>query len=155
MHCNRRTKNQFANGLFHLGKIVPEQFLDGTLVELRSSGKLLLFKNSELRSAINETLREHNYLARVWPALQGRAQLNRDYVDSKVIYVIDRPIDGFSTITWSEIDIQFDQVCRDREFKARLSALKRSANVNIDWLNRNLVNFARVERLLKQELTNK
>jgi hypothetical protein len=148
-------KDQFANGLFHLGKIVPEHFLDGTLVELRSSGRLLLFKNVELRDAINEVLREHNYLARVWPALQRRARLNADYIDSKVIYAIDRPIDGFSSITWSEIDVQLEKACKDREFNARLSALKRSANVNVDWLNRNLVNFERVKLLLKQELADK
>jgi hypothetical protein len=50
-------KDTFANGLFHMGKAIPAQFVNGTLTELRASGRLLLLKNSELGDAINETVR--------------------------------------------------------------------------------------------------
>lgn len=107
-------------------------------MELRTSDRLLLLKNSELRDTINETVRVHEYIKSVWSSFTARVGLNRDYVDIKVIYLLDRPSSGFTSIKWNEIDIEFETVRNDRVFKSRLSSLKRSASVNIDWLNRNL-----------------
>ncbi len=42
-------RDRFANGLFHMGKLIPAQFVDGTLEELRASGRLLLVRNAGLR----------------------------------------------------------------------------------------------------------
>jgi hypothetical protein len=145
-------KDTFANGLYHLGKTIPAQFVNGTLTELRASGRLLLLKNSELREAINEAVRVHEYIESVWRSFSSRAGLHRDYVDSKVIYLFDRPSGGFSKIKWNEIDIEFETVCNDREFISRLSSLQRSANVNIDWLDRSLKAYENLKTNLENEL---
>jgi len=137
----KSNNNKFANGLFHAGKIIPAQFVDNTLQELRSSGRSLLLRNQALTNAITETLRVHKYLNRVWPSVQSRSGLYRDYIDSKIIYSLDGPINGLSQIEWRNIDIEFDALCQDREFRARLSGLERLTNINVDWLNRELNSF--------------
>jgi hypothetical protein len=145
-------KDRFANGLFHLGKVIPAQFVDGTLSELRASGRLLLLRNAELRKAINQTVYTHDYLSQIFPSVQRRANNDRDYIDSKTIYNLDRPITGFTLIEWSEIDLELEKVCEDREFSARLSGLQRVLNVNLDWLDREIANFKTVLALLEKEL---
>jgi len=39
----------FVNGLYHLGKLAPPVFVDGTINELQSTGKILSIQNVELR----------------------------------------------------------------------------------------------------------
>ena len=141
-------RDDFANGFFHIAKLIPAQFVDGTLEELRSSGRLLLLKNNELRDAVNETVRENEYQARVWPALQGRGANNRNYITSKVIFWLEGPINGFSNISWHQLEFDFEAACNDKVLQARLSDLQRISYVNIDWLDRNLANFERVKSVL-------
>jgi hypothetical protein len=147
-------KDQFANGLFHMGKLIPAQFVDGTLEELRASGRLLLVQNDDLRTAINETVREHEYQARVWPALQRRAASSRAYITDSFIFWMDRPVNGFSNATWSELEIDLMKACKDQTLLSRLSDLHRVSSTSIDWLDRNLNNFTTVKKLLDMELEN-
>jgi hypothetical protein len=145
-------KDQFANGLFHMGKLIPAQFVDGTLEELRASGRLLLVDNENLRNAINETVREHEYQARVWPALQRRAADNRSYIADRFTFWMKGPVDGFSVVSWEELEIDLVTVCKDKVLLSRLSDLHRASSVGIDWMDRNLRNFRRVQKYLNEEL---
>ena len=147
-------KDRFANGLFHMGKLIPAQFVDGTLEELRASGRLLLVQNDDLRTAINETVREHEYQARVWPALQRRAASSRAYITDSFIFWMNRPVNGFSNATWSELEIDLMEACKDKTLLSRLSDLHRVSSTSIDWLDRNLNNFTNVKKLLDMELEN-
>ena len=147
-------KDRFANGLFHMGKLIPAQFVDGTLEELRASGRLLLVQNDDLRTAINETVREHEYQARVWPALQRRAASSRTYITDSFIFWMNRPVNGFSNATWSELEIDLMEACTDKTLLSRLSDLHRVSSTSIDWLDRNLNNFTNVKKLLDRELEN-
>ena len=148
-------KDRFANGLFHMGKLIPAQFVDGTLEELRASGRLLLVQNDDLRTAINETVREHEYQARVWPALQRRAASSRTYITDSFIFWMNRPVNGFSNATWSELEIDLMEACTDKTLLSRLSDLHRVSSTSIDWLDRNLNNFTNVKKLLDMELENR
>jgi hypothetical protein len=147
-------RDRFANGLFHMGKLIPAQFVDGTLEELRASGRLLLVDNDELRNAINETVREHDYQARVWPALQARAASSRSYISDNFIFWLSRPVNGFSNVSWNELEFDLMQACKDKVLLAKLSDLHRLSSVSIDWLDRNLNNFLRVKTFLDMELDN-
>lgn len=145
-------RDEFANGLFHMGKLIPAQFVDGTLEELRASGRLLLVKNAGLRDAINETVREYEYQARVWPAIQLRAGDNRSYITGSHIFWLDRPVDGFSNVSWNELEIDLLQVCKDRVLLSRVSDLHRMSSTIVSWLDRNLTNFRTVKHFLDVEL---
>lgn len=145
-------RGAFANGLFHMGKLIPAQFVDGTLEELRASGRLLLVKNDGLRKAINETVREHEYQARVWPAIQLRAANNRAYITDSHIFWLDRPVNGFSKVSWNELEIDLLQVCKDKVLLSRVSDLHRTSSTSIAWLDRNLKNFRTVKQFLNVEL---
>lgn len=152
-HLPENQRDAFANGFFHMAKLIPAQFVDGTLEELRSSGRLLLLKNDDLRVAINETVRENEYQARVWPALQRRGASNRDYISDYVIFWLDGPVDGFSNISWNLLEFDFEAACGDKVLHARLSDLQRISYVNIDWLDRNLRNFEHTRAALNGILT--
>lgn len=145
-------RDDFANGFFHVAKLIPAQFVDGTLQELRASGRLLLLDHDELRDAINETVRENEYQERVWPALQQRGAQNRDHITSKLIVRLEGPINGFSNISWHQLEFDFEAACNDKVLQARLSDLQRMGYVNIDWLDRNITNFRSVRSALERVL---
>lgn len=145
-------RDRFANGLFHMGKLIPAQFVEGTLDELRASGRLLLVDNDGLRNAINESVREHQYQARVWPALQLRAGNSRTYITNSHIFWLDRPVNGFTEVTWGELEMDVQAACKDKVLLAKVADLHRISQVSIDWLDRNLKNFRRVKDSLDLEL---
>ena len=147
-------KDRFANGLFHMGKLIPAQFVDGTLEELRASGRLLLVNNDALRNAINETVREFDYQARVWPALHQRTVSGRTDITDSFIFWVDGPVTGFTDASWGDLEMDFAAACENRMLLSRLSDLHRSSSVSIDWLDRNLRNFRNVKALLDSELAN-
>ncbi|WP_439105667.1 hypothetical protein [Congregibacter sp.] len=150
----KEKRDRFANGVFHMGKLIPAQFVDGTLEELRSSGRLLLVDNEELRDAINETVREHNYQLRVFPAQQQRVRSSHTYIRDRFIFWLDRPVNGFSNVSWEELEFEMGSTCSDKVLLSRLSDLRRTSSTSIAWLDRNLANFKNARALLEKELGN-
>ncbi len=147
-----KNRDTFANGLYHAGKHIPATFADGTLKELRSSGRLGLIKNTHIRDLLIEADREIEYQARVWPSVQMRARNQTTYMDQIIIFRLDQPKGGFSVAMWDELDVDFDGLCQDRRFRAAVAVQERLGHLNIDWLDRNLENFHETRNALEIEL---
>ena len=127
-------KLDFANGLFQLGKIVPPYLADGTLQEMRSTGKLAIVQSLKLRDGINDLLAHRGYVLSFYGSLLDRVIPHQVYVDSKV---------GFSQPSGQEIrfeDIRFDMesICKDRRFYNAVSASQTLAYDAIYWNRQNL-----------------
>lgn len=143
-------KDDFANGLFQVGKLIPATFVSGTLDEMRSSGSLGLVKSLRLRNALNEAERELEHENLVWPPVWARARFAD--IDQRVIFWVNGPKGGFDRADWSELASDFHSLCSDQTLLAALSVMQRQVYMNIDWLDRNLENFRRAKSLLDVEL---
>ena len=151
--CKLAEKNRdvFANGLYFASIHIPATFADGTLQELQSSGRLGLLKNTQIRDYLIEADREIKYQARTWPAVQMRSNNQLAYIDEKAIFRV-QPRTGFTLTSWDKLDADFDELCQDRKFRAALAAEERLGYLNLDWLERNLENFRKVQNALETEL---
>lgn len=49
----------FANGIYHLGKISPAEFARTTIDELRSAGRFAILRNAELRRQISQMVQDY------------------------------------------------------------------------------------------------
>lgn len=122
--CEIRTDAQrdFANGLYHLGKISPVAFARTTIDELRSTGKIAILRNADLRRQISQTVQNYEDHRAFISDLQGRLAPQINYVDRRVALRIRGPVGGAAEITWQDVEMDFQSLCEDRHFFNAVSA---------------------------------
>ena len=121
-------RRDFANGLYHLGKISPAQFARMTIDELRSSGEFTVLRNAQLRRQISEVVQHYEDGRAIISDIRGRLAPQINYVESHVALRIRGPIGGGAEIDWQDVDMDFQALCRDRRFFNAISAA-----VNYTW----------------------
>jgi hypothetical protein len=128
--CNIPAKAQldFANGIYHLGKISPVEFARMTIDELRSAGRFAILRNVKLRRHISQMVQDHEDHLAFIDDLQGRLAPQINYVDSRVALTIRGPVGGGGEIAWQDVDMDFQSLCKDRQFFNAVSAA-----VNYTW----------------------
>ena len=117
-------RDEFANGLYGLGKIVPARLVRTTFDELRDTGRLGLIGDPELRRDLNDSARKQESHEVVFKLIAGRMDPHIAYIDSNVIYDIDGTIGGRARIGWGRVDIDFNAACKDRRFQAAVAAIR-------------------------------
>ena len=125
----------FVNGIYHLGKISPVEFARTTLDELRSTGRFTVLRDAELRRHISQMMQDYeDHLAYI-DDVQGRLAPQINYVDSQVALIIGGPVGGSAEITWQQLDMDFQEVCKDRRF---FNAVAAAANYTWDVVASNI-----------------
>ena len=117
----------FANGLYHLGKLFPPYLQMGTIDELRSTGKLAILRSTELRDKMNDTIREFDTSNMIYRDAETRTREHVLYVDSKVVYRIEAPQLGNTEITWDTLEVDIDAVCHDERFYTAVAMVRNYA----------------------------
>lgn len=145
-------QDDFATGLYHLGKFGVSSFFRGTLDEMRSTGKLGLIKNTRLRDLLNETVREIESQGNIWPKIQGRTNAQHAYMDRQYTFRFDTPPNALSNVDWSDLEVDFQGLCKDKDFQAGLSLMREMSYVSMTWYDRNLANFEKTKAALEREL---
>lgn len=128
--CDIPTELQldFANGIYHLGKISPVEFAHTTIDELKSAGRFLILRNTELRREISQMVQDYEDHRAFIDDLRGRLAPQVNYVDSRIALTIRGPVGGSAEITWQDVDMDFQSLCEDRRFFNAVSAA-----VNYSW----------------------
>ncbi len=139
-------RDDFATGLYRLGKVTPARFVRTTFDELRDSGKLRLIGNAALRRDLTEATRLNEWFADVFALIADRLQPHTTYVDRFVIFEIDSTTGGGGRIGWQQLDIDFDATCKDRRFHTAVAAVR---NYTYDVLSDANRMQRRFEALLK------
>ena len=122
--CEIRTEEQreFANGIYHLGKIEPVVFASTTIDELRSAGQFTILRNAELRQQIGRTMQRLEVHQAFITDLQGRLAPQINYVDRRVALRIRGPVGGAADIDWHDVEMDFQMLCQEQHFFNAVSA---------------------------------
>ena len=142
----------FATGLFQLGKVVPAQLVSTAIDELRSTGKLHILRNVELRSRIQEMQARYQGAISIFSQIEGRLLPHINYVDSVVSFDIDGPISGNSEMPLDKLRMDFQSLCADRHFFNAVASVR---NYVFDLANQNrgqVRRFQSVREALSAEL---
>ena len=139
-------KSDFATGLYHIGKISPVYLIRGTINEIRSTGKLALISNVELRRQINNTIQEYEDGRDILEDLRGRMASQINYVDSHIGFRIGEPIGGTSDMEFANLVMDFAALCENRRFYNSVAA---ATNYTWDHIGQNTRIAASLEDLAK------
>ncbi len=152
---NPAQKDDFAKGLFNLGKLNSTLLVNATLEELKTSGRLVIFKNKSLVSDLIRlqqsfhAVSSHIDLMKRW----GTQPVNT--IQSRIIYLRLHEDTGLSQdIQWEDIELDFNAVCNDSAFKTAVSSL---INYTLEMARRDRVLLESTEKLivkLEHELKN-
>lgn len=134
----------FANGIYHLGKISPVEFARTTIDELRSAGRFAILRNAELRRQISQMAQDYEDHRAFFDDLQGRLAPQVNYVDSRIALTIRGPVGGGAEISWQDLDMDFQSLCKDRRF---FNAVSAAANYTWDVVAANILLAGEMEVL--------
>lgn len=151
--CNlpANDRDNFATGLYRLGKITPARFVRTTFDELRDSGKLRLIGSATLRRELTETTRMSEWYEDVFKLIAARMEPHTTYVDGNVIFEIDGTIGGGGRIEWNQLDIDFDAACKDRRFRTAVGAVRNYTYDVLSDANRMQKRFEALLAMIEKE----
>ncbi len=123
----------FANGLFQLGNIVPPYLADGTIQELRATGKESVIRTLEIRRQLNKLLTERRYYMSFFQLLADKVTPQVVYVESQVSYRIDQSNAGTQEIAWEALEFDLEALCNDSRFFTAVSAARTHSYDAVFW----------------------
>lgn len=141
----------FANGLYHLGKLAPATLSRGTIDELLSTGKLGILSDDAVREALAAMLAVHGEFAPLFSQAEGRTLPHVNYVDANVVFRIEGPARGNTILQWEEFAIDLDRVCRDRRFHSAVAAVRNYTYDVVTWNRATLEAFRTFRSVLTGE----
>jgi len=121
-------KDRFATALVNIGKIIPTQLSRSTIDELVSSGKFRYLSSAPLRKAITLHLETIAAEQSIMSALALRGTPHVVYIESNVNFNLQRPGTGDVSISWDNIDLDFQALCSDPRFYNAVSVTNRYLN---------------------------
>lgn len=146
----KEQEDDFATGLYRIGKVVPFYLVRGTLDELKSTGKLATFSNTKLKRKINDAIQEYEAHRDIVIDLRGRMAPQISYIDSRVGTRITGPIGGLSKVSIDKQIGDFEELCKDRRF---LLAVTAATNYSWNQIERSLAILKIVEDLERNLLS--
>ncbi len=144
-HIPEDEKDEFANGLYHLGKVSPTYLVRGTIDELRSTGKQAILSSAEMRREINSVIQAYEDERDTLLDIRGRLAPHINYVDSKVGIRIEGPVGGIEFIEYDDLVMDLDELCSDRRF---YNAIAAATNYSWDQIERSMRVTEEIERLV-------
>ena len=142
----------FINGLYHIGKLAPPVFVDGTVNELQSTGKILTIRNIELREQLTIMIGVYEEFKVIFSQAEGRVLPHVNYIDEKISYKIDSPTRGNSELNWEDADFNLDSLCKDNRFIAGVSAIRNYTSDVAKWNELTLREFIIFQEAIQKEL---
>lgn len=136
-------KDKFANGIAYIGRVVRPQFLMGTVNEMQSAGHFRFIRNYKIRDLINELEDSFAYEQVLFPSINTRIGPSLAYIDRQTARSTRNfPLE--KDVTWSEMEIDFEALCQDKEF---LGALSMSRNIREVYMRRSIVTLELLDKI--------
>jgi hypothetical protein len=118
----KELEQDFANGVYRIGKIAPVYLVRGTIEELQATGKLAAMSNPELKQQINVTIQKYQDNRDILVDLQGRLAPQINYIDSQIGVRVREPIGGLAKVDFADLNMDFDLACSDRRLLMAVTA---------------------------------
>lgn len=133
-------RDQFASGIYLVAKHNAAAFVQASLQELLSAGRLTIIRNSSLRQMLVEMLQLYDDHLFYMSDVQLRVASHVNYIDSVAPIIVGSAISGSADVTWDMLDADFETLCDDRRFYTAMAASLNytwdSTDSLISWNNR-------------------
>ena len=138
-------KDDFAEGLFNLGKFEMAYLNTSTIEEMKSTGRFGIIENIDIRDGLSQLESEIYYQERVEPQMIARLSPHIEYVSQSVRFKVTNLNDAtkmnekigdedfkFSNVT----SYSLDTLCSDSKFIASISFVRGDLYETMDWNTR-------------------
>ena len=138
-------KDDFAEGLFNLGKFEMAYLNTSTIEEMKSTGRFGIIENIDIRDGLSQLESEIYYQERVEPQMIARLSPHIEYVSQSVRFKVTNLNDAtkmnekigdedfkFSNVT----SYSLDTLCSDSKFIASISFVRGDLYEMMDWNTR-------------------
>ena len=140
----------FAHGLLLLGRQEPPLLSRGTIDELRSTGRLAIIRNIELRKALSNLIQKQERTAEVFRIILARRTQPLAYVDARTTFLA--PDNSSGVPKPGEVLFDFQAMCSDPAFINAVSHLRQGAVVVTSQNRRLLADYQAMVQRLDAEL---
>jgi hypothetical protein len=138
-------KDDFAEGLFNLGKFELAYLNISTIEEMKSTGRFGIIENIDIRDGLSQLESETYYQERVEPQIIARLSPHIEYVGQRFRIQIANLDDatkmnekvGDEDFKFSDVtSYSLDTLCSDSKFIASISFVRRELYEMMDWNTR-------------------
>jgi len=148
----------FVNGLYHPGKVYHVPMVRTTIDELTATGRMYTINREDIKSQLETTIAEYESTAGLGIQIFNRLAPPVAYVDSQVVYRVEKPQLGGVELGWDDIEMNFERLCEDEHF---YTAVGTARNYTFDVIAQNQRVLAEIKKLgslldeaLNQQLEN-
>ncbi len=154
-HLDDDQRADFAKGIYRVGRLEAPALVRGTIDELRSTGRMGILRNLQLRKELSDIVEGHESDSKILGFIMARATPQIAYVDSKAILL--QQSDGFGVDGPSSDQVVFDfpTLCRDPVYLGAVSTLQELTKVVIRQNKRALAADRAILAMLDGELGRK
>jgi len=145
-------RDDFAHGLSDLGKVGNSVFVLSTVDEMLSAGKFSIIHNPKIRDTLNGLARDAKYQNNIFNAINTQNGAATTTTNTRVLRINADHRSPLDPVRWNELDIDFDALCKDRQFQSAVSTLKYLTDAGISLNNRALSSLRAAKAELEQEL---
>ena len=145
-------KDAFADGMSDIGKVGPSVFVQSTVDEMLSAGNFSIIRNAKIRDTLNGLSRDAKYQNNIFNAIYAQLASAAGTTNNRVIWIYPDHKTPFDPVAWTDMEIDFNALCQDREFQAAVSTIRYLTNAGISLNARALVSLQAAKAELESEL---
>lgn len=146
-------KDRFATALFNTGKYRPPFLSRGVIDELQSTGKFQIIENVDLRMAISEHIDLIANYDETDNAISNQIQPHVTYLEKFLTYNIESNNFGAGEITWQELPVEIDQLCKVDGFARTISLIKAYLIGNLNRSRQVVEEQRAIIKMIEAEMT--
>ena len=145
-------KDVFADGLSDIAKVGPSVFVMSTVDEMLSAGNFSIIRNPKIRDTLNGLSRDAEYQNNIFNAIYAQLASATTTTSRRAIFIYEDHKTPFDPVGWADVEIDFNALCRDKEYQAAVSNVRYLTNAGISLNNRALVSLKTARVTLEKEL---
>ena len=154
-HVEAANRADFAQGIYTLGKFDSIQLVRTAFDELKSTGKVGVISNIELRNEISELAREAQVHISATQTVRMWLAPHINHIERNVRFDVTAPRGGNAAFEWLDLDFELDKVCKDQVFKNAVAAVRNHTYVWLGWSQSLISEMNAVKTALESELASK
>lgn len=145
-------RDAFADGLSDIAKVGPSVFVLSTVDEMLSAGTFSLIRSQRIRDSLNGLARDAKYQQNIYAVISAQLAASTATTNTRVIWTYQDHKTPFDPVAWTDMEIDFDALCKDKEYQAAVSNARYLTNAGISLNRRAITSLLGARSVLEQEL---
>ncbi len=145
-------QDQFADGLYQVGRFLPVFYELGTINEMQSAGKFSAIRDPIIRTHLNNLAGEAKEYSELLQPISARLSLQLARMDRHLIINIEHFKPNSGSVTMDQVKIDLKSMCEDNHVLPALSAQRSINQYYIDRYNIALASLTKTRTAIRAEL---